>query len=590
MADMNVKVVVSAVDAATGVLGRVNSEAVKLDGTAQKMTRAGSYLMGAGTALLGGLVASASSAAKVGVEMEHASIKTGVAVSTLSALKFAAQQNEVPFDVLQSGLIRLSRSAYAASTGSQQAARAYSTLGVSIRDSAGHLKTPDQLFGEIADKISGIEDPVKRAGLAMQVFGRGGASMLPLLMQGSSGIAALETKAKSLGLVMSKEGVESAKHYTQAMHEWSAVSGAAFRLIGSAALPALTNLVTKVADVVGHFVAWSKEHPRLSKGLAEVALVGSAFAVVLGGILKLASPIIAIYNAKTAALLANAAAYGKVTVEATKATIAEEAESIAGGGAGGAAGDAGRALTRAAEGAAGGAGASAVRAAVTAGEAAAPVAGPATVAAGGAAAGASGLGVWARWTRAGQEMEALRQAPAQMEAAEERAAYWTGRQASLRNVISRRTPGASARALARQAASAGGEAMSADVMIPMQLADSYIARPQGETLGGWMKRTFLTPRRPGESIIDYNRRIQAPALAPAGVGMTGGDRGVRQAGIGMASGGGYSHEVHVTVGLSPDLRRETADRIVSRGKGAVVDVIGQQAQRASMNGLQPAGG
>src|SRR5207247_2365101 len=61
----------------------------------------------------------------------------------------------------------------------------------------------------IADKISKIENPAERATAAMQIFGKSGQQLLPLMMSGAEGLAAAQKEAEKLGLTYNR--VDAAK-------------------------------------------------------------------------------------------------------------------------------------------------------------------------------------------------------------------------------------------------------------------------------------------------------------------------------------------------------------------------------------------
>ena len=77
-----------------------------------------------------------------------------------------------------------------AAQGSKGAGDTLSKLGLRLSD-LGRL-SPDQQFELLADRISKIQDPAIRAATAMEVFGKTGTSLLPLMQDGAKGIEALK--------------------------------------------------------------------------------------------------------------------------------------------------------------------------------------------------------------------------------------------------------------------------------------------------------------------------------------------------------------------------------------------------------------
>lgn len=64
-------------------------------------------------------------------------------------------------------------------------------------------------FYKVADKISGMTDSGDRAKLAFKEFGNNWRALMPMLMQGSGGLAAMQKEAEKLGLTFSR--IESAQ-------------------------------------------------------------------------------------------------------------------------------------------------------------------------------------------------------------------------------------------------------------------------------------------------------------------------------------------------------------------------------------------
>ena len=118
--------------------------------------------------------------AKVGDEMQKASLRTGMSVESLSELKHAAEEADVSFQSLQDGVFRAQRT------------------------------RPGRAFEDLADEVMSAGDAGEQAAKAYEIFGRQGKDLLPLLKQGSAGIKRQREEARKLGLVMSQESAEAA--------------------------------------------------------------------------------------------------------------------------------------------------------------------------------------------------------------------------------------------------------------------------------------------------------------------------------------------------------------------------------------------
>jgi phage-related minor tail protein len=187
-------------------------------------------------------------AAKGASELFEMSEKTGVSVESLSRLGFAAKQTGVGQDELAKSLERMNKSAFAAATAPEGAKNAYTRLGVSVKDAAGNLKPTSQLFEEVAGKIAGIENPTARGAAAMNIFGRAGAELLPLLNQGSEGIKAMSKEADELGITISGKTAADSHKFEQTLGSIQGALTGASNAVLKEFLPSLQAFATFILN------------------------------------------------------------------------------------------------------------------------------------------------------------------------------------------------------------------------------------------------------------------------------------------------------------------------------------------------------
>lgn len=146
-------------------------------------------------------------------QLAKASQKFGIPVETLSALSNAAALSDVSLQDLGSSLSRLSKSMVAAEGPTSSQAVAFQALGVSVKDANGNLKNADDILLAVADSFSKFRDGTTKTALAVAIFGRAGADMIPFLDQGASGINKLTGEMKDLGLVVDGETAKAAEKF-----------------------------------------------------------------------------------------------------------------------------------------------------------------------------------------------------------------------------------------------------------------------------------------------------------------------------------------------------------------------------------------
>ena len=176
----------------------------------------------------------------------------GTTTETLSVLNYAAGLSNVSTQDLGKGLEKLSKSAFAAQNGNQALTNIFTRLKVSAVDATGHLKDSGVLFGEIATKFAGMADGAGKTALAIALFGKAGAAMIPLLNQYGEEQEKVNDEAYRFGLVLTSSTAKVASDAHDNLDRLKLMfQGLGYSLL-SATLPAIANLVDRLIDVASH--------------------------------------------------------------------------------------------------------------------------------------------------------------------------------------------------------------------------------------------------------------------------------------------------------------------------------------------------
>jgi len=259
----------------------------RLKAWGQSVTAAGQRMLSAGTAAVGGLLGASGVFASMGDTLAKASQRTGIGVERLSELAYAAEQSGADLETLEAGVRKMQKALAEAAVGSESARSALAALGLSITQLAG--LSPDKQFTLIADRLAKIVDPTERAAAAMELFGRSGTQLLPMIANGAAGIDALAKRARELGLVMATEDAEAAVVFGDLVADlWKTVKMGVF-VIGSALAPVLTDFVQRALGVIRSVTDWIKANKAVVVTVFKIAaavVAGGAALIVLGGILS----------------------------------------------------------------------------------------------------------------------------------------------------------------------------------------------------------------------------------------------------------------------------------------------------------------
>lgn len=261
----------------------LNAASAKLKAFGAGITSIGTKLAGLGAGLVTPFIGAAKVFADMGSDLVDMSQRTGVSVEALSELGFAAEQSGADLDTLEGSLKKMQKFLVTAAEGSQQANDALGQLGLSMADLS--RLAPEEQFSLIADRLSQIENPALRTAAAMQIFGKSGTRLLPLMQGGAKGIDELRQQARDLGLTMSTEDAQAAEAFGDKLDAlWKVLKRTAFT-VGSAVAPALTQIaevIMRTAKTTSDWIAQNKGLVATIFKVGAAILVGGAALVVLG--------------------------------------------------------------------------------------------------------------------------------------------------------------------------------------------------------------------------------------------------------------------------------------------------------------------
>ncbi len=243
---------------------------------------AGMRLTALGAGVLAPLAASVRVFSTTGDALEKMSRRTGISVEALSELGFAAEQSGANLETLETGVRIMQRSIGDAERGLSTATEAFDELNLTV----DKLRTlsPEEQFKLVADRLSQVTDPAKRTALAMQLLGRSGTRLLPLLDGGAAGIEELQKQARSLGLTVSTETAQDAALLNDTLNIlWRVLKQGVF-VIGSALAPMVTDLTGRIAKAIVSINDWIRSNRGLIVMVAKVAAGVVAAGIALIGL------------------------------------------------------------------------------------------------------------------------------------------------------------------------------------------------------------------------------------------------------------------------------------------------------------------
>lgn len=160
-----------------------------------------------GTGVIGLAIRQATSFADA---LEEQSQRLGINVRSLQELQHAAQLSGASTEQFETGLRLLNQRLGQVAEGEKAATAFFATLGLQVTDTAGRLRTTEDVLGDLADTIAATASPAERTRIVMEAFGRSGTQLIPMLAQGRAGLAAAAAEAQRLGLVLDEHAIKQA--------------------------------------------------------------------------------------------------------------------------------------------------------------------------------------------------------------------------------------------------------------------------------------------------------------------------------------------------------------------------------------------
>lgn len=239
------ELVVEGKNNASRALKQADSQLLGISSAAKK---AGAALLGAfSVAAIGSWVNQSIAAAD---ESRKLAQSVGLTTEKFTGLQFAAAQSGVSTQGLTASMTRLNRSLSDAATIGGRPAEIFERIGVSVLNADGGLRAADSVLADIAERFQSMPDGAEKSAIAVELLGRSGAQLIPLLNGGAEGIAALTAQAERLGLVISDEQAAQSERYNDTIAALGAASRGAANTVAGELLPTLNEMSGLLLDLV----------------------------------------------------------------------------------------------------------------------------------------------------------------------------------------------------------------------------------------------------------------------------------------------------------------------------------------------------
>jgi hypothetical protein len=186
----------------------------------------------------GGFINMFKETAKEITETQKQANTLGISFASMAGIqRFAGDSAES----LQRGMLKLGAKVGEVRAGNSDASKSFQRLGFDVKAISG--MNLEQAFAMVANKVRDTSNPADRAAIALELFGKQGAALLPILIKGGDALESWKQKVIAAGLAPSKDNIEEFRllgiHLKEAELRWDALK---VKLTANFGLPLLEKI------------------------------------------------------------------------------------------------------------------------------------------------------------------------------------------------------------------------------------------------------------------------------------------------------------------------------------------------------------
>jgi len=215
-------------------------------------------------AAIAGVTALAKGAIDTADNLNDLSIRTGVAVESLSRFGAAAEDSGSTIDEVGKAMGRLARGIVDPASATSEA---LGKIGVATRDARGKILSLDEIMLGVADKFAKLPDGAEKTALAMELFGKSGANLIPMLNQARDALS-------QYAATIDTEMAQAADQFNDSLNNIARSIAGPFNEAVTALLPLITSIAEGLATLIRDLMPILQ--PMLEKAVAVIIQIVEA--------------------------------------------------------------------------------------------------------------------------------------------------------------------------------------------------------------------------------------------------------------------------------------------------------------------------
>ena len=185
------------------------------------------------------------------------SVITGVPTEMLQAWDYAAPLIDTDAETIKSAMTKITKTMGDAQAGNENAKKSFQSLGISIEDQNGNLRSAEAVFYDVIDALGTFENQTERDAAAMGLMGKSAQELNPLINAGSQALREFSREAEATGYVLDEDQIKKLAEVDDAYQKLQLTIEANRRQMAADFAPAVkeamelfTNVVEKAGEML----------------------------------------------------------------------------------------------------------------------------------------------------------------------------------------------------------------------------------------------------------------------------------------------------------------------------------------------------
>ena len=228
--------------------------------------------------------------------------QTGFSTEELQKMKYASDLIDVSMETMSGSIKKLTSNM---ANGND----AFDKLGVSVKNQDGTLRNATDVWFDVIDALSKVENGTERDALSMQLFGKSAMDMAGVIDDGGASLKQLGDEAQAAGLILSQDALDSANQFNDGLDTLKAKAQQSFLKVGATLAEKLLPKLEKLVETVSGIIEW---FANLDGGTQTFILTMLALVAAISPMLGIVSTLTGLAAALNVAMLPMIATIGGI--------------------------------------------------------------------------------------------------------------------------------------------------------------------------------------------------------------------------------------------------------------------------------------